>query len=239
MDKATAQKPDTFDGSDPTKLPNFLTQCMLYFNSVPHLYQTLESQINFVVSYLQGMALDYFQPDILANANTAWRWDWEYFKDTLETNFGTIDPTGDAEDQIGLLKMKDNQKIVKYNVKFQQRASKLEDWGDKALRHHYYKGLPARIKDALALRGEIPSSLVLLRDEAIVLDKRYWERQVESSRDSPASSSRNTDRRTRSPERRTESSNTNHNNTNHSRPNNYPNFVRAQSNASRNSPRPS
>ena len=135
--------------------------------------------------------------------------------------------------------MKDNWKIVKYNVKFQQLASKLEDWGDKALCHHYYKGLPAHIKDALALRGEIPSSLILLWDEAIVLNKRYWERQAESSWDSPASSSHNTDHHTQSPEHRTESSNTNHNNTNHSRPNNYPNFVWAQSNASCNSPRSS
>ena len=236
-DKSTTRKPDTFDGTDPTKLPNFLTQCILYFESVPQVYPTPESRINFVVSYLRGMALDYYQPDILNGTAAAWRVDWDYFKSTLETNFGTIDPVGDAKEQIMVLKMRNDQKILEYNVKFQQLASKLDDWGDKALRTHYYRGLPNRIKDALALRGELPTSLYRLKEEAIILDKRHWERRSETTRESQASSSRNTDRRNRSPECRHETPYTNNNNC--FRTNNNNNNNRAQSSAPCNSPGPS
>jgi len=74
---------------------------------------------------------------------------WPDFVEELKMNFGTIDPTGDAEEDLDHLCMRDNQRILKYNVKFNRLSARV-DWGDSALRHRYYKGLPDCIKDVLS-----------------------------------------------------------------------------------------
>ena len=59
---------------------------------------------------------------------------WSAFIRTLHTQFGPIDPTANAEDGIDILKMHDNQHIVKYNVEFNRLAIRT-GWDDGVLRH--------------------------------------------------------------------------------------------------------
>ena len=56
--QAKAKKPDTFDGTEPKKLNNFILFCNLYFRTNP-AYSDDATKIMFALSYLRGMALGY------------------------------------------------------------------------------------------------------------------------------------------------------------------------------------
>ena len=67
--------------------------------------------------------------------------DFSDFVRLLHSEFGPIDPAGEAEDLLDNIRMRDNQKLLKYNVEFQCLAIKT-DWDEHALQHRYYVGLP-------------------------------------------------------------------------------------------------
>ena len=48
--------PDTFSGTEPNKLNNFLFQCRLYFRANPAQFDTDIAKINFAMTYLTGVA---------------------------------------------------------------------------------------------------------------------------------------------------------------------------------------
>jgi hypothetical protein len=178
--KAKAKEPDTFDGSDPKKLNNFILLCNLYFRSNP-AYRDDSNKVTLALSYLRGTALEYFEPSLLdSDEDPDWLEDWSAFVRTLRTQFGPIDPTADAEDGIDNLKMQDNQKIVKYNVEFNKLAIRTH-WDDGVLRHRYYSGLAERIKDIMGQQGK-PSTLEDMKTLAHSIDSRHWERLREKSR---------------------------------------------------------
>ena len=177
--KIKAKEPDTFDGSEPSKLSPFIMQCNLYFRNNP-TYSDDSSKVTFALSYLRGSALENFETAILEDDYEPWMEDWSVFIQTLKSDFGPIDPRREAADKIDTLKMQDNQRITKYNIAFKKLSSKT-GWDEAALSYRYYTGLPDRIKDAMAQR-ERPSSLAGLRELAQNLDARHWERQHEKSR---------------------------------------------------------
>ena len=77
--------------------------------------------------------------------------------------------------------MKPTQRIAKYLVDF-TRLSTITGWDSRALRHQFYQGLPARIKDEIARMGK-PDTLSQLRLMAQSIDGRYWEREEETRRE--------------------------------------------------------
>ena len=56
--------------------------------------------------------------------------------------------------------------------------SQVQGYGDGTLRHHFYSGLPDRIKDEIS-RISKPCTLDGLRAIAQEIDARYWERKEE------------------------------------------------------------
>src|SRR5271169_2943761 len=190
--RATSSKvkePDTFDGSEPKKLSNFILLCKLYFRNNP-AYTDDSSKVTFALTHLRGTALDYFEPLLSAEDPAPWEEDWPEFVRMLRTQFGPIDPTADAEDNIDNLKMKDNQRILKYNVEFNRLAVQT-GWDDSVLRHHYYSGLAERIKDVMGQVGK-PSTLEEMRTVAHSIDARHWEHAREKSRSNPDKANTNT-----------------------------------------------
>src|SRR5436305_14868031 len=97
-------------------------------------------------------------------------------------NFGPYDPEGEAEAELYVLWMKDNQKINKYLVEFNRITARLQ-WGNATLRHPSYRGLPSRVKDAISRSGK-SATLTGLRQQAATIDHRYWERKAEINRKS-------------------------------------------------------
>ena len=177
--KVKAKEPDTFDGSDPKKLNNFILLCNLYFCNNP-AYEDDTNKVTLALSYLRGTALEFFEPSLLDDDEyPVWMDNWSAFVRTLRTQFGPIDPTANAEDAIDNLKMQDNQKIVKYNIEFNKFVV-CTHWDDQVLCHCYYSGLAERIKDIMGHYGK-PNTLEEMKTLAHSIDSHYWERAHEKS----------------------------------------------------------
>jgi len=175
--KVKVREPDTFDGSEPRKLRAFFVQCELNFQSKPKTFRLDWAKVNFAQSYLKGMALEWFEPDLLSDGLSPrpdWMDDYSEFMLELQTNFGPHDPSGDAE--------------MQYVIEFQRLASQVRGWGDGALCRQFYNGLPARIKDEISRMGK-PATLSEFKTLAQTIDARYWERKGEISRETKSSSS--------------------------------------------------
>ena len=184
----SVKQPDTFDGSDPKKLNNFILLCNLYFRNNP-AYADDGAKVTFALTLLRGIALEFFEPMLTSKEELAWENDWENFLRILRSQFGPIDPTADAADSIDNLRMKDNQHILKYNIDFTRLAIQT-GWDDSVLRHRYYSGLAERIKDIMGQQGK-PDTLDKMKILAHSIDARYWERAREKSRSGPDKSSHN------------------------------------------------
>ena len=76
-----------------------------------------------MVSFLRGMALDYFEPGLSAECEPMWFSDFPLFRSELETHFGPYDTFGDAEAELEQLVMKDNHKAVRFFVEFNRIVS--------------------------------------------------------------------------------------------------------------------
>ncbi|KIM60845.1 hypothetical protein SCLCIDRAFT_26353 [Scleroderma citrinum Foug A] len=74
------REPDTFDSTNPKKLHTFFIQCELNFQDRPKAFQTDRAKVTFAQSYLKGMALEWFKPDLLGmddpDARPLWMTSW-------------------------------------------------------------------------------------------------------------------------------------------------------------------
>ncbi|KAF8625257.1 hypothetical protein AX17_006893, partial [Amanita inopinata Kibby_2008] len=57
--------PNTFDGASPQKLHKFLVSCNLVFRDCPDAFEDDGCRICFIISYLKGAALDWFEPALM------------------------------------------------------------------------------------------------------------------------------------------------------------------------------
>jgi len=170
---------------DPKKLRTFLVQCELCFQDRAKAFRLDRAKVTFAQSYLKGMTLEWFEPDLLNSGNLAdcprWMDSWVHFIAELQSTFGPHDPIADAEHQLEHLRMKDAHRVTRYIVDFNQLASQVQDYGDGALRRLFYSGLPDRLKDEIARVGK-PLTLHGLRALCQEIDARYWECKDEISR---------------------------------------------------------
>jgi hypothetical protein len=136
-------------------------QCKLNFQDHPKAFRLDHTKVTFAQSYLKGMALEWFKPDLLQMEDPAlcplWMDDFKESIQELQTNFGPHDPVRDVEHQLDHLSMKDCQCINKYVVEFNQIASQVCGYGEGALCHHFYNSLPDRIKDKILCVGKPPT----------------------------------------------------------------------------------
>ncbi|MBW0551209.1 hypothetical protein O181_090924 [Austropuccinia psidii MF-1] len=75
--------------------------------------------------------------------------------------------------------MKEGGHVYLYIVDFRSLVSRIGDWGERALIHHFRKRLPSRILDQLASHSSRIDSLQDLMDVTLELDTRYHKRQKE------------------------------------------------------------
>ena len=174
--KTKVREPDTFNGSDPHKLHAFLVLCELNFQNQPKAFAMDCAKVTYTQSYLRGMALEWFEPDLLnisnPNAHPIWMDSYHQFISKLKSNFGPHDPVGDVEHQLDNLSMKEGQKINMYVVEFNHLTGQVRGYGDGALCHIFYSGLPDRIKDEISHIGK-PHTLDGFRTLAQTIDARY------------------------------------------------------------------
>jgi len=120
--RAKVRELDTFDGTDPKKLWTFLVQCELCFQDRAKAFCLDRAKVTFTQSYLKGMTLEWFEPDLLNSGDPAdrprWMDSWVHFVAELQSTFGPHDPIADAEHQLEHLRMKDAHCITWYIVDF-------------------------------------------------------------------------------------------------------------------------
>ncbi|MBW0548857.1 hypothetical protein O181_088572 [Austropuccinia psidii MF-1] len=75
--------------------------------------------------------------------------------------------------------MKEGGHVALYIANFRSLASRIGDWGERALIHHFRKGLTSWILDQLASHPSNIDSLQELMDVSLELVTRYHERQKE------------------------------------------------------------
>ena len=179
------RKPEPFTGRDPKKLKAFIFQCQLYFRS-SSAFEVDSNRVTFALSYLREVAQDWFEPGITGQTPEPpfWLDNWDAFIEELQSNFGPFDESADIEHELSILRMRDNQRISEYLVKFNSLAVR-SSWGESALRFRFYDGLPTRLKDEISKGDGKPRTLTGLRSKAQNIDARYWERQQERSREQP------------------------------------------------------
>ncbi|MBW0589861.1 hypothetical protein O181_129576 [Austropuccinia psidii MF-1] len=73
--------------------------------------------------------------------------------------------------------MKEGGNVALYIANFRSLVSRIGDWGERALIHHFRKGLSSRILDQLASHPSKIDSLQDLMDIRLELDTRYHERK--------------------------------------------------------------
>ena len=77
------QEPDPFDDADPKKLRPFVVQCEINFQANPKSFQKDRAKVTFAQSYLKGIMLEYFEPDLLGEQPPAlhplWMDHWSIF----------------------------------------------------------------------------------------------------------------------------------------------------------------
>jgi len=135
--QSKAYIPDIFDGSNLHKLNHFLFQCRLFFHANSLQFSTDKEKINFVLTYLSGVAQDWFevalqQEDL--DYTQPWLSTWHLFVDELQVHFRLLDPVGDAANLINNLCIKPGDKIATYNMEFIWYMAQL-NWGDSVLCH--------------------------------------------------------------------------------------------------------
>ena len=232
--RAKTKEPDSFHGSDPKKLDNFILLCNLYFRQ-NSAYSNNAAKINFALSHLCGIALEYFEPFVIDSDNyPAWMDNWSVFIITLRTQFGPIDPARDAENSIDHLKMQDNQHIVKYNIEFNHLAIHTS-WDENILRHRYYTGLAEQIKDIMGHQVK-PATLNAMKLLAHTIDAHHWECIREKSHSGKSKSDDKTDKGKKSDDKGKNNSSNNSGSSHNNNNNNNPNNLKGNKNSNNNKP---
>src|SRR3979490_2794404 len=108
--------------------------------------------------------------------------------------------------------MKDHHRAARYFIDF-TRASTRTQWNNTALAHVAYKGLPKCIKDSL-LNFPRFKSLAELRNFALEIDSRYWERKEYENLMNPTRGSNTSSNRSNPSNQSNQSSNSSNNNNN-------------------------
>ncbi|MBW0561713.1 hypothetical protein O181_101428 [Austropuccinia psidii MF-1] len=176
--------PECFDGTQPFKVRSFIQSCQLIFHNDPANFSQDRKKVLYATSFLIGRAAKWIEPYLsnLTNQDSNYLLNsWPLFESQLFTLFGDPNEVRKAEAELDSLRMKEGGHVSLYIADFRSLVSRIGDWGERALIHHFRKGLPSRILDQLASHPSRIDSLQDLMDVTLELDTRYHETQDEKS----------------------------------------------------------
>ena len=180
------KKPDSFDGSSPAKLRNYLQQCKLIFrNDIDSFSSDLKKTL-YAAAFLTGKAFEWVQPylEVIDDPPPNYMMNsWLMFESQLVTLYGDPNELRATEYKLDSLTMKDGDHASNYISSFRALQSRLPGWGDRPLMFHFRKGLPTRVLDLLAQNTEVFDTLSELIEATLKIDTRHHERQKEKKRE--------------------------------------------------------
>ncbi|MBW0581869.1 hypothetical protein O181_121584 [Austropuccinia psidii MF-1] len=159
--------PECFDRTQPFKVGSFIQSFQLIFHNDPSNFSQDRKK-----PYLSSLTNQ--DSNYLLNS-------WSLFESQLFNLFGDPNEVRKAEAELDSLRMKEGGHVSLYIANFRSLVSRIGDWGERALIHHFRKGFPSRILDQLASHPSRINSLQDLMDITLDLDTRYHERQKQNS----------------------------------------------------------
>ena len=93
------------------------------------------NKIFFAISYLRGIALDYFEPfinELDPLQNFDFLEDWNVFVQKLSNIFGSYIPEDDDKDAIATISFPSDSKAMTYFIQFTKYQNRIH-WGDHSL----------------------------------------------------------------------------------------------------------
>ncbi|MBW0583386.1 hypothetical protein O181_123101 [Austropuccinia psidii MF-1] len=148
------KEPECFDGTQPFKVRSFIQAAKW---NEPYLSNLINQDPNYLLN------------------------SWKLFESQLFTLIGDPNEVSKAEAELDSLRMKEGGHVSLYIADFRSLVSRIGDWGERALIHHFRKGFPSRILDQLASHPSRIDSLQDLMDINLELDTTYHETENEKS----------------------------------------------------------
>ena len=173
--------PPMYSG-DKKELVQFLTKCRMKFEGQPSRFPNDRNKIIYVGTRLEGPAFSWFQPlmaawppDTPIESAPAELQSYEMFETALKELYGDPNQAATAERKLRMLKQ--TSSVAEYSARFEAERQYVK-WNDPALRDQFYLGLKDNVKDQIALAGK-PEKLKELKELAVRIDSRLYERQLE------------------------------------------------------------
>ncbi|MBW0585293.1 hypothetical protein O181_125008 [Austropuccinia psidii MF-1] len=142
--------PECFDGTQPFKVRSFIQSCQLIFHNDLENFSQDRKKVFYAISSLIGRAEKLIEPYLsnLTNQDPNYLLNsWKLFASQLFTLFGDPNEVRKAEVELDYLKMKEGGHVSLYIADFRSLVSRIGDWGERPLIHHFRRRLPSRILD--------------------------------------------------------------------------------------------
>jgi len=169
---------------------NFVAQCNLSFGLCPASFPTDETRVLFIISRLRGDALTYAR-SIIENPNHPLRHNFNGFAAFLDNVY--LDQGYEDKCAHRLHKLKQTKSAASYAVEFKSLIAPL-DLNEKAKMLQYFKGLNAKLQEAIAVQGRASTFEHLVQQSIRIDQAQFHARQnssAESNRSAPPKSSAN------------------------------------------------
>ncbi|MBW0501877.1 hypothetical protein O181_041592 [Austropuccinia psidii MF-1] len=148
------------------KVRSFIQYSQLIFHNYLENFSQERKKALYATSFLIGRAAKWIEPYLssLTNKDTYYFLNsWSLFESQLFTLFGDPNEVRKAEGELDSLRMKEGGHVSLYIANLGSLVSRIGDWGERALIHHFRKGLPSRILVQLAshpsrLNGNYPGA---------------------------------------------------------------------------------
>ncbi|MBW0508289.1 hypothetical protein O181_048004 [Austropuccinia psidii MF-1] len=176
--------PEFFDGTQPLKVRSFIQSCQLIFHNDSERFSQDRKKVLYATSFRIGRAGKWIKHYLsnLTNQDPSYILNsCELFESELFTLFRDQNEVIKSESELDSLRMKECGHVSLYISDFRSLVSRIGDRGERAIIHHFRKGLPYRILDKL---DSHPSRIDSIQDLMVItleLDTRYHEREKEKS----------------------------------------------------------
>ena len=113
------------------------------FKECADSFAASEVKVTYALSFLMGSTMDCFEPYLHdPNNPPPWLSSYNLFHKELESNFGSFNQEGEAEAELEVLQMPENDRTTKYFVEFNHLSSQIK-WGEAALWSRHIIAWPA------------------------------------------------------------------------------------------------
>ncbi|MBW0503190.1 hypothetical protein O181_042905 [Austropuccinia psidii MF-1] len=149
----SVKAPECFDVTRPLKARSFIQYFQLIFHNDQADFSQDQKKALYPTSFLIGRAAKWNKPyrANITNQDPSYLLNsWQLFESQLFTLFGDPNEVRKSEAELDALIMKEGRNVSLYIADFRSFVSRIGDWGERALIHHFRKGFPCRILDQVA-----------------------------------------------------------------------------------------